>query len=202
MRAFWTLCLLPTLPLAAGCSASRPDPSGSDHAPAAPLSSTEPQPLPPPAPGPNYERSSAIAVSGVSDTSGLQDAQMDAMFDAAVAQARPGKEKRAICAGMQGLADGAVKDAPERTIRRLAELLRLPAFPASQCRAGVYPFVTATKAEAILYTVKIESRDARGVLTFWAVATYGNLGANGMQFRLVCEYGGWTPKPTGKSIVS
>ncbi|KHA63825.1 hypothetical protein [Sphingomonas sp. Ant20] len=127
---------------------------------------------------------------------------MDAMFDAAVERARPGESKRAICVGMQGLADGAVKDAPERTIRRLAERLRLPAVPASQCRADIYPYVTATKAAAILYTVKVESRDRRGVLTFWATAVFGNLGAYGMQFRLVREGGRWTPEPTGMSVVS
>jgi hypothetical protein len=159
-------------------------------------------PTPPPAPGPNFGNGSAIAVPGIPDTNGLDDAQIDAMFDAAVARARPGESKRAICVGMQGLADGAVKDAPEATIRRLAELLRLPTFPASQCRADVYPFVTATKAEAILYTVKVESRDRRGVLTFWATAVFGNLGAYGMQFRLVREGGRWVPEPTGMSVVS
>ncbi len=143
-----------------------------------------------------------VAFPGTPDTSGLDDAQIDAMFDAAVALARPGESKRAICVGMQGLADGAVKDAPEATIRRLAELLRLPAFPAAQCRADVYPFVTATKAEAILYTVKVESRDRRGVLTFWATAVFGNLGAYGMQFRLVRKGGRWVPEPTGMSVVS
>jgi len=158
-------------------------------------------PTPPPAPGPNFGDGSAIAVPGIPDTNGLDDAQIDAMFDAAVARARPGESKRAICVGMRGLADGAVKDAPEATIRRLAELLRLPTFPASQCRADVYPFVTATKAEAILYTVKVESRDRRGVLTFWATAVFGNLGAYGMQFRLVREGGRWVPEPTGMSVV-
>ena len=68
--------------------------------------------------------------------------------------------------------------------------------------ASRYTYVTATKAAAILYTVKVESRDRRGVLTFWATAVFGNLGAYGMQFRLVREGGRWTPEPTGMSVVS
>ncbi|WP_156884419.1 hypothetical protein V3I01_18900 (plasmid) [Sphingomonas sp. gentR] len=124
------------------------------------------------------------------------------MFDAAVAQARPMEDKRAVCVGMQGLADSAVMDAPPSIVRYVGEAVRLPAVPASQCRADVHPFVIATKANAILYTVKVESRDARGVLTFWAVATYGNLGANGAKFRLIRANGRWTPEATGVSVVS
>lgn len=115
-----------------------------------------------------------MADPGEPDTSGLDVAQVDAMFDAAVAQARPQADKRAICVGMQGLADKVVKDAPARVTRRLGEALGLPAVPASQCRADVFPFVAATGANAMLYTVKVEARDAQGFLTFWAVATYGN----------------------------
>lgn len=202
LRAPWTLVLLPALSMAVGCSA--PQPGGADRGPA--VSEAQkglpPAPAPPPAPGPSYARSAAIAVPGEPDTRNLDDAQLDAMFDAAVAQARPGEEKRAACVGMQGLADRAVTDAPERTIRRLAELLRLPAVPASQCRADTYPFVIATEAEAILYTVKVESSDRRGVLTFWAIATYGNLGANGAKLRLVREGGRWVSKPTGVTVIS
>lgn len=59
--------------------------------------------------------------------------------------------------GMQGLTDSAVTDAPPRIVQRVGETVRLPAVPASQCRADVHPFVIATKANAILYTVKVES---------------------------------------------
>ena len=62
--------------------------------------------------------------------------------------------------------------------------------------------VTATKAEAILYTVRVESRDRKGVLTFWATAVFGNLGAHGMQFRLIRQAGRWVPEPTGLSVLS
>lgn len=158
--------------------------------------------FPPPAPGPNFKNGSAIAIPGTADTQGLSEAQIDAMFDAAVARKQPGESNRAICVGMQGLADGAVMDAPEKTIRRLSELLRLPAFPASRCGADIYPFVAAMEAKAIVYTVKVESRDSREVFTFWATAGSGNLAAGGMQFRLVRQCGRWMPEPTGVSLNS
>jgi hypothetical protein len=157
---------------------------------------------PPPAPGPNFGNGNTIALPGGPDTSGLEDAQIDAMFDVAVAQAQPMEDKRAICVGMQGLADKAVKNAPVRVVERLGRMLRLPAVPALQCRFDVFPFVVATNANAILYTVKVESYDARGILTFWATATYGNLGANGAEFRLVRDNGRWKPEATGVSVVS
>lgn len=186
----------------AGCSPAK-NPAAAEGPPQRASSSELPPPPPPPVPGPNYHgNGSAIAVPGAPDISGLDDAQIDAMFDAAVAQAQPGEEKRAVCVGMQGLADSAVTDAPPRIVQRLREAVRLPAVPASQCQADVHPFVIATKANAILYTVKVESRDARGVLTFVAMATFGNLGAKGMQFRLVREQGRWTPRHTGKTIYS
>lgn len=157
---------------------------------------------PPSVPGPNYGNRSTVAVPRLSDTKGLDDEQIDAMFAAAVAQARPGKEKRAICVGMQGLADKVVADAPSRVVQRLSEELRLPAVPASRCRDGLYPTVIATEANAILYTVKVESRDRRGVLTFWANAVFGNMGAQGTQFRLVRKAGRWMTESTGLSVLS
>ncbi|UXC93915.1 hypothetical protein EGM87_24385 (plasmid) [Sphingobium sp. RSMS] len=160
------------------------------------------RPSPPPAPGSNFSYGNTIALPGSPDTSGLEDAQIDAMFDAAVAQAQPMEEKRAICVGMQGLNDKAVKDAPARVVERLGQMLRLPAVPASQCRFDAFPFVVATRANAILYTVKVESRDALGIQTFWATATYGNLGSNGAKFRLVQDNGRWKPEATGVSVVS
>jgi hypothetical protein len=186
----------------AGCS-SEDEFAGEDR-PLQQKSSSElpSRPSPPPAPGPNFRNGSTIAGPGNPDTSGLDNAQIDAMFDAAVAQERPGKEKRAVCVGMQGLGDRAVTDAPARAVQRLGEALRLPAVPASQCRSDVHPIVIATEANAILYTVKVESRDARGVLTFWAQAVFGNLGAKATQFRLPRENGHWTPKPTGLTILS
>lgn len=157
---------------------------------------------PPSVTGPYFGNGSTFAFPRASDTSGLDDTQIDAMFIAAVAQAQPGEEKRAICVGLQGLTDRAVADAPARVVRRLGEELRLPAVPASQCRNGAYPVVIATEANAILYTVKVESRDRHGVLTFWATAVFGNMGAQGTQFRLVRKAGHWMAEPTGLSVLS
>lgn len=209
LRVSWTISLLPVLSLAVGCT-PQPDRASSEPVPDARVptssdaspSSSPPPPSPPPPPGPNYMSGVAIGLPGEPDTRDLEDAQLNAMFDAAVAQARPSEEKRAVCVGMQGLADTAVIDAPPRIVQHVGEAVRLPAVPASQCRADVHPFVIATEANAILYTVKVETRDARGVLTFWAVATYGNLGANGAKFRLVRANGRWTPKATGVSVIS
>lgn len=103
---------------------------------------------------------------------------------------------------MQGLTDRAVKDAPARAVRRIGETLRLPAVPASECKFDAVPYVAATEANAILYTVKVEARDKQGLVTFRAKATYGNLGANGMEFRLVRANGRWTAEATGVSIIS
>ncbi len=107
-----------------------------------------PEPFSPPlAPGSSFERGQAIALAGIADTSGLDDAQIDAMFDAALAQARPGEDKRAVCVAMQDLGDRAVKDAPERVIARLAGILHLPAVPASHCRFDEFPFVICDPSE-------------------------------------------------------
>jgi len=158
--------------------------------------------VPPPAPGPNFRSGRTIASPGVADTADLSAEQMTAMFYTAIAQARPDEDKAAICVGMQGLSDGQVRDAPSGVVERLAGALRLPAVPASQCGFDVTPFVIATHAKAILYTVRVEARDRRDALTFWAVATYGNLGANGTQFRLVRDGDRWRAERTGLSVTS
>lgn len=185
----------------AGCSPPR-EMAAKDEPRQQTAASRLPPRAPPPVPGPNFGNGSTIALSRASDTSGLDGTQIDAMFAAAVAQTQPSEEKRAICVGMQGLADRAVADAPARVVRRLGEELQLPAVPASQCRDGLYPIVIATEANAILYTVKVESRDRSGVLTFWATAVFGNMGAQGMQFRLVRKAGRWVAEPTGLSVFS
>lgn len=185
----------------AGCSPGS-EMAAKDEPPQQTVASRLPALSPPPVPGPNFGNGSTFALPRSSDTSGLDDAQIDTMFAAAVAQARPGKEKRAVCVGMQSLADQAIADAPARVVRRLGEELRLPAVPASRCRDGVYPIVIATEANAILYTVKVESRDRHGVLTFWATAVFGNMGAKGTQFRLVRKAGRWVTEPTGLSVLS
>jgi hypothetical protein len=189
------LILLPVLSGATLCACQSP-----------PLPAPEPsQSTPPtgsPAPkGPTFGDSRAVAAPRAANTNGLTVAQLDTMFDAAVDQAPTGS-KAAICGAMQGLEDRTALDAPAPTIARLSAMLRLPAVPASQCGFDEAPFVMATGAKAMLYTVRIEARDPRGVLTFWAVATYGNLGANGTQYRLIRKGDRWVPVRTGMMVVS
>lgn len=182
----------------AGCGLASAPPSGRSPYQSG---STKP-PSPPPVPGPTFAKGDMIASPGSLDIVGLEEAQIDAMFDTAVAQAPPMEDKRAICVGMQGTADRNVKDAPARVVRRLGRTLRLPAVPASQCKFDIFPFVAATGANAMLYTVRVSARDARGILTFWALASYGNLGANGAEFRLVRLNGRWNAESTGTMVVS
>lgn len=139
---------------------------------------------------------------GDADVAGLTTDQLATMFDEAFRQAGPSREKMAVCVAMQGLGDRREKDAPQAMIEGLADRSGLPTFPASKCAFDHVPYVIETDDEAILYSVKVESRDARGVLTFWATAAFGNLGAYSTQFRLVHENGRWTPEATGVSAVS
>jgi hypothetical protein len=63
------------------------------------------------------------------------------------------------------------------------------------------PSVIGSEAKAILHEVRVESRDSRGVVTFWAITTYGNPGGRAMEFRLVRRGGRWVSQPTGNSAV-
>lgn len=124
------------------------------------------------------------------------------MFDAAVAQAGPGKDTNAICVGMQGRNDRWTRDPPQMAVTYLSKKLGLPAVAASKCGSDLTPFLIQTRQKATLYTVKVEARDPPGILTFWATAVYGNLGANGMQYRLQRRGDRWVPQVTGLSVVS
>jgi hypothetical protein len=195
MRHAAILILLPVLCGTTLCACQSPP------LPAPEPSQTTPPIVPSAATEPSFGDSRAGAAPRAANTNGLSDAQIDTMFDAAVDQAATGN-KAAICVAMQGLEDRAALDAPAPTIVRLSAVLRLPAVPASQCGFDEAPFVIATGAKAMLYTVRIEARDPRGVLTFWAVATYGNLGANGTQYRLIRKGDRWVPVRTGLTVVS
>ena len=157
---------------------------------------------PPAGPGPTFGSDPPIAAARVANTSGLTRAQIETMFTSAVAQARPSDGKTAVCAAMQGLEERAARDAPPAAISFLSTALGLPAVPASQCGFHTEPFVTATGARAMLYTVRVETRRPGGSLIFWAVATYGNLGSSGAQFRLVRRGGRWEAVRTGLSVMS
>lgn len=136
------------------------------------------------------------------DVDGVTTQQLAAMFDAAVTQAAPFAGKAAVCAGMQGIADREVADAPAAVVARLSARLGLPAVPASQCDIDDEPAVRATGAKAMLYTVRVEKRGRNGTLTFWALATFGNVGAHGTRYRLEHEHGRWSAEATGVEILS
>ena len=192
-------------PLLLGCQSAAPHPPDEPAHLSTIASEQSPSaqpPAPPAVPGPNFDSEPGPSAPIVADISGLTSAQIDTMFDAAVKQARPSQIKAAVCVGMQGLGDRVTVNAPAPTIARLSAKLRLPAFPASQCSFGVEPIVIKNGAKAILYTVRVEARDADGILTFWGGAAYGNLGANGTQYRLRPRGEDWEPVPTGTIYVS
>lgn len=159
-------------------------------------------PAPPIAPGPNLSSIRPLAPAEPADVTGLTTDQIEAMFDAAVKQAGPGKDTNAICVGMQGRDDRWSRDPPSMAVTYLSKKLGLPAVAASKCGSDLAPFLIQTRQKAILYTVKVEARDPLGTLTFWATAVYGNLGANAMQYRLQRRGDRWVPQFTGLSVVS
>ena len=54
----------------------------------------------------------------------------------------------------------------------------------------------------MLYTVMVEPIEGSAPVTFWAHATYGNLGANGAKFVLRRGLRGWYADFTGESAIS
>ncbi len=126
--------------------------------------------------------------------------QIEAMFRAAVAQAKPFSPQKAVCFGIDAQ-ERTLRDPPEALRRLLSRELGLPGYPASQCSFDIYPFVTATREQAMLYTIRVIDAKGAGIL-FMAMATYGNLGAQGQEFRLVRRNGRWTPVPTGLRVMS
>lgn len=135
--------------LASGCAPSLPGPVISQSAEGPSSSFSEAPAVPPVAGAPSDRAGVAIAAGRPADSDGMDGAQIDAMFEAAMAQAKPWAEKRAICVGMQGLADPTLANAPESTVGRLGGVFGLPAVPASHCSADIYPYVTDTGAEAV-----------------------------------------------------
>ncbi|HEX8448210.1 MAG TPA: hypothetical protein VF652_01345 [Allosphingosinicella sp.] len=126
--------------------------------------------------------------------------QLEAMFRAAIAQTRPFAPQKAVCFGIDE-PDRTLGDPPEALRQKLARELGLPGFPASQCAFDIYPYVAASRDQAMLYTVRVMEKSGDGV-RFLAVATYGNLGASGEEFRLVRRSGGWVCEPTGLRVQS
>lgn len=166
--------------------------SGSANKPPAP-----PSPPPPPGSSGPQPTSGNLAAREVADTSGFDQAQIDAMFDAAVEQKRPFPEHTAICVGLRGRQNRQMHDAPAPVIQRLANQLGLPAFPASQCAMDGFkdglPAVAATGEKVMYYSVVIEPATAKNEIIFWAHATFGNLGSEGAKFSLRRRSGQWVP---------
>lgn len=149
---------------------------------------------PPPVPGTTR---SGIAhpegpiAQGEADVAGLTSEQIDVMFAAAFEQAEPFPEHEAVCLAMATDSAGLRRDPPEIAIRSFRQLTTLPVLPASRCAFDIRPVVIENQDPAMLYTIVIEPRQPGEPMTFWARATYGNLGANGAKFYLRRGLRGW-----------
>jgi hypothetical protein len=122
------------------------------------------------------------------------------MFRAAIAQTKPFPPQKAVCFGIDE-EDRQLGDPPEALRTLLAGKIGLPGYPASQCAFDIVPYVAASRAQAMLYTIKIYESGPAGI-RFLALATYGNLGASGAEFRLVRRGSKWVSEPTGLRVVS
>ena len=145
----------------------------------------------------------AVGLHGCSsDSDRIEPDQLETMFRAAMAQAKPSPPPQAACFGIEGSAERALRDPPNHLWDELGQELGIPAYPASRCAVETYPYVVTTGDRAVLYTVRVGEQDRNGEILFWASATYGNLGASGQQFRLVHKDGKWTAEPTNVRFFS
>lgn len=144
----------------------------------------------------------SCAVPRAAEEGGIGTDQLEVMFRAAIAQAKPFPPQKALCFEVQSTARLNRTEMPKGLRDRLARELGLPAYPASECGSDIYPFVIASREQAMLYSVRVEEAEERDVVRFWAIATYGNVGANGREYRLVMSAGKWVATPTGLMVVS
>jgi len=177
--------ILSCMALLAGCARGKEMPGRESAASSAPAM----------APGPFGDQAATPGAG-----SRLPMDQLDAMFRAAIAQTKPFPPQKAVCFGIDEQ-DRTLSDPPEALRQLLARELGLPGFPASQCSFDIYPYVTASRDQAMLYTVRVLERSDAGI-RFMAIATYGNLGASGEEFRLVRREGRWVPESTGLRVMS
>lgn len=160
------------------------------------------QTSPPIVDGPTFPKTSRLAQPGSGNRQFLSDAQLAAMFGQAFAQQSPLPEQKAVCIGLQGMGDATMRNAPGFIAAQFAAPLGLPVIAASACDMGIHPKIVATGIQAMLYTVRVERID-RGVVTFTAMATFGNVGAKGTQYRLRAMHrGAFAVEPTGLTILS
>lgn len=94
------------------------------------------------------------------------------------------------------------RNPPAHALDALSRLTDLPVLPASQCAADVFPFVIATGARAMLYSVRVEAIARDGRVTFWASAVCGNQCAYSKEYVLQRENGLWVAEPTGRAAIS
>ena len=160
---------------------------------------------PPPAPGTmhsNATKPGDPVAQGEADVTGLTPEQIDLMFKAAFRQAKPFPEHAAICLALATRGDGWRRDPPLAALRSFAKFTSLPVQPASRCAFDIFPYVIENGECAMLYTVMVEPIEGSAPVTFWAHATYGNLGANGAKFVLRRGLRGWYADFTGESAIS
>lgn len=130
------------------------------------------------------------------------DAALDAMFAAAFAQEPPLRDREAVCLSARLAPGEELSDPPASALRAISRLTDLPVLPGSRCGLDVYPFVIASGAKAMIYTVEVEAISATGEMTFCGHATFGNMGAKGQQFVLRKLGEEWVARPTGVSVIS
>jgi hypothetical protein len=160
---------------------------------------------PPPAPGTTRSKATYPGdpiAQGEADVTGLTPEQIDVMFTAAFEQAKPFAEHTAVCLAMATGDSRWRRDPPAAALRSFATLTSLPVLPASRCAFDVFPYVIEGGERAMLYTVMVEPSERARSITFWAQATYGNLGANGAKFVLRRGVSGWYVDFTGESVIS
>lgn len=158
---------------------------------------------PPPAPGTTRSKATEPGdpiAEGEADVTGLTPEQIDVMFTAAFEQAKPFPEHTAVCLAMATDSGRWRRDPPAVALRSFTALTSLPVLPASRCAFDIYPYVIEGGERAMLYTVIVEQSERS--ITFWAHATYGNLGANGAKFVLRRGIRGWYADFTGESVIS
>lgn len=196
------ICRAAALVALLSCCAPSPDtPASRDEVIAAAKQSDEPPTAPGAARSQLRDPNGPIA-QGEADVTGLTVEQIDVMFAAALEQAAPFEEHSAVCLAITTEASGWRRDPPEPALRSFRDLTALPVLPASQCAFDVYPYVIHNRDRAMLYTVVIEPRRRAEPITFWAHATYGNLGANGAKFTLRRGLRGWYADFAGVRSIS
>lgn len=140
----------------------------------------------------------ALAEEG---TGGLSAEQLVLAFALAIEQAAPAADS-AVCLSLRPSNDAADLNPPLTLREQVGARLGQTAYPASECGFDTTPFLIASGKRAILYTVRVRSRQTDGSATILASAVYGNLGAQSRGYRLVRKAGAWSAEPTGEWIVS